>query len=227
MLHAAVGDVLTLDEDTTRPFRVRVVASLDDSMLQGEILVAERAFVDLFPDAEGYRLVLAEIPGAAPARVDEVARLLEERLEPFGLDAEDTVKRLEAYHRVENTYLSTFQALGALGLVLGCFGLLAITARNVLERRRELALLGAAGFRGSQLQTLVVTETAGVIMSGLAIGVAAAAVAIGPVLAARGTLPSTLPLVALGLVAIVGVVAAIGATRNVRRLPLVPSLRSE
>ena len=227
VLHAAVGDVLTLDEDTTRPFRVRVVASLDDSMLQGEILVAERAFVDLFPDAEGYRLVLAEIPGAAPARVDEVARLLEERLEPFGLDAEDTVKRLEAYHRVENTYLSTFQALGALGLVLGCFGLLAITARNVLERRRELALLGAAGFRGSQLQALVVTETAGVIVSGLAIGVAAAAVAIGPVLAARGTLPSTLPLVALGLVAIVGVVAAIGATRNVRKLPLVPSLRSE
>ena len=57
--------------------------------------------------------------------------------------------------------------------------------------------------------------------------VPAAAVAIGPVLAARGTLPSTLPLVALGLVAIVGVVAAIGATRNVRKLPLVPSLRSE
>ena len=227
VLHAAVGDVLTLDADTTRPIRVRVVASLDDSMLQGEIIVSEQAFVELFPDVEGYRLVLAEIKDATPARVDEVTRMLEERLEPFGLDAEDTVGRLDAYHRVENTYLSTFQALGGLGLVLGCFGLLAITARNVLERRRELALLGATGFRGSELQTLIVAETVGIIGSGLAIGVAAAAVAIGPILAARGTPPSALPIVALALVAIVGVVASIAATRSVRRLPLVPSLRSE
>ncbi|HYN06676.1 MAG TPA: FtsX-like permease family protein [Vicinamibacterales bacterium] len=227
VLHASVGDVLTLDADTTRPIRLRVVASLDDSMLQGEILIAERAFVDLFPDVEGYRIVLADIPNASAVRVDEVARLLEDGLEPFGLDAEDSVKRLEAYHRVENTYLSTFQALGGLGLVLGCFGLIAITARNVLERRRELALLGAAGFRGSQLQALVVAETSALIVAGLLVGVVAALVAIGPVLLSRRTPPSTLPLVALGLVAVVGVVAAIGATRSVRRLPLVASLRSE
>jgi ABC-type antimicrobial peptide transport system permease subunit len=227
VLHASVGDVLTLDADTTRPIRVRVVASLDDSMLQGEIIVSEQAFVELFPDVEGYRLVLAEIKDAIPARVDEVTRLLEERLEPFGLDAEDSAGRLAAYHRVENTYLSTFQALGGLGLVLGCLGLLAITARNVFERRRELALLGATGFRGSQLQALIVAETVGIIASGLAIGVAAAAVAVGPVLAARGTPPSALPIVALALVALVGVVASLAATRSVRRLPLVPSLRSE
>jgi hypothetical protein len=57
--------------------------------------------------------------------------------------------------------------------------------------------------------------------------VAAAAVAVGPVLAARGTPPSALPIVALALVALVGVVASLAATRSVRRLPLVPSLRSE
>ncbi len=226
VLHSAVGDVLTLDADSTRPFRVRVVASLDDSMLQGEILVAEPAFVELFPDVEGYRMLLAEVPAGA-TRTDEVARLLEERLEPFGLDAEDSVKRLDAYHRVENTYLSTFQALGGLGLVLGCFGLLAITARNVLERRRELALLGAAGFRGGQLQQLMAAETLAIIVSGLLIGVVAAAVAIGPVLVSRRTPPSAVPLLALALVALVGLITAIAATRSVRRLPLVASLRSE
>ena len=227
VLHADVGDTLTLDADTTRPFRVRVVASLADSMLQGEILIAERAFVDLFPDVEGYRLLLADIRPASPGREDEVSRLLEERLEPFGLDAEDSVKRLEAYHRVENTYLSTFQALGGLGLVLGCFGLLAITARNVLERRRELALLGAAGFGGRQLQGLVIAETLAIVFSGLLIGIVSAVVAIGPVLAARRTAPSMVPLLTLALVAVVGLLAAIGATRSVRRLPLVASLRSE
>jgi putative ABC transport system permease protein len=227
VLHASVGDVLTLDADTARPFRVRVVASLDDSMLQGEILVAETTFMRLFPEAAGYRLLLADIPGATPARVDEVARVLEDRLEPFGLDAEDSAKRLDAYHRVENTYLSTFQALGGLGLLLGCFGLLAITARNVLERRRELALLGAAGFTGRALQRLVVFESAAVIVTGLLIGLVAALVAVAPVLIARGTLPSPLPLVTLALVAFVGIAAAIAAARSVRKLPLVAALRSE
>jgi hypothetical protein len=227
VLHAAVGDTLTLDADTTRPFRVRVVASLADSMLQGEILIAERAFVDLFPNVGGYRVLLADLRPASPARVDEVTRLLEDRLEPFGLDAEDSLKRLEAYHRVENTYLSTFQALGGLGLVLGCFGLLAITARNVLERRRELALLGAAGFAGRELQRLVVAETIAIVLSGLLIGVVSAGIAIGPVLVSRRSPPSLVPLLTLGLVVVVGLVAAIGATRSVRRLPLVESLRSE
>jgi len=227
VLHASVGDVLTLDADTARPFRVRVVASLDDSMLQGEILIGESAFLRLFPEIAGYRLLLAGIRGATPARIDEVARLLEDRLQPFGLDAEDSVKRLDAYHRVENTYLSTFQALGGLGLLLGCFGLVAITARNVLERRRELALLGAAGFTGRTLQRLIVLESGTVIAVGLIIGLLAALVAIAPVLIARGTPPSFLPLVTLALVALVGLASAIGAARSVRRLPLVASLRSE
>ena len=227
VLHASVGDVLTLDADTARPFRVRIVASLDDSMLQGEIMVPEAAFMRLFPDAAGYRLLLADIQGATPARIDEVTRLLEDRLEPFGLDVEDSAKRLDAYHRVENTYLSTFQALGGLGLLLGCFGLLAITARNVLERRRELALLGAAGFTGRALQRLVVLETAAVIVTGLLIGLVAALVAIAPVLIARGTRPSALPLVTLLLVVVVGIVAAIAAARGVRKVPLVAALRSE
>ena len=51
--------------------------------------------------------------------------------------------RIAAFHRVENTYLSTFQSLGALGLLLGTAGLAAVLLRNVLERRRELALLRA------------------------------------------------------------------------------------
>jgi hypothetical protein len=34
-----------------------------------------------------------------------------------------TQRKLAAFHRVENTYLATFQALGALGLLLGTLGL--------------------------------------------------------------------------------------------------------
>ena len=71
---------------------------------------------------------------------------------------ESSRERLAGFHRVENTYLSTFQSLGALGLVLGTIGLLAVLLRNVLERRAELALLRAMGYRERTLAAMVVAE---------------------------------------------------------------------
>jgi hypothetical protein len=227
VLHAAVGDVITIDEDTARPVRLRVVAALADTVLQGEIMIHEDAFRAIFPDVAGYRVLLAEIENPTPERVDALAALLEDRLDPYGIDAQETARRLAAFHTVENTYLSTFQTLGGLGLVLGCFGLAAVIARNVLERRRELALLGAAGYSGRQLQTLVMAENLTLVAAGLGIGLIAAVVAIGPVLWSRGGAPPVLPLVWLVIVGAAGLLASAVATRSVRRMPLVPSLRSE
>jgi hypothetical protein len=65
------------------------------------------------------------------------------------------------------------------------------------------------------------------VAAGLLIGTVAAIVAIAPVLLQRGATPPWLPLVWLAVVAFVGVVTAFLATRSVRRLPLVASLRSE
>jgi ABC-type antimicrobial peptide transport system permease subunit len=227
VLHAAVGDVITVDEASQRPLRLRIVASLDDSVMQGEILIAESEFRRVFPDIAGYRAFLAAVAPATRDQIDAVAARLEEGLEPFAFDAQDTARRLEAFHRVENTYLSTFQALGGLGLVLGCLGLVAVVLRNVLERRRELALLGAAGFTGRDLQRLIAVEHVALVGVGLLIGIAAAALAVAPVvMERRGGLPWhalawALPVMAAGLL------AAFGATRSLRRLPLVASLRSE
>lgn len=227
VLHAAVGDVITIDEDTARPVRLRVVAALSDTVLQGEIMIHEDAFRQIFPDVAGYRVLLVDIEEFTPERIDAVAALLEDRLDAYGVDAQQTARRLAAFHTVENTYLSTFQTLGGLGLVLGCLGLAAVIARNVLERRRELALLGAAGYSGRQLQTLVMAENLTLVTAGLGIGLVAAIVAIGPVLWSRGGVPPALPLVWLVIVGAAGLLASAGATRSVRRMPLVPSLRSE
>ncbi len=227
VLHAAVGDEVVIDAETARPIRLRIVGTLADSVLQGEIMIGEAAFTKLFPEIVGYRVLLTDVAPERAGALDDVAATLEERLAPYGVDAQSSLRKLEAYHRVENTYLSTFQTLGGLGLILGTIGLAAVTLRNVFERRRELALLAAAGYRVRELSVLVVSETLALVMIGLGVGVVAALLSIAPVLMARGGRPPALSMIWLAAVAVSGVLASLVATRAVRRLPLVASLRSE
>ena len=143
------------------------MAALSDSIFQGELMMAEQQFVRVFPEWEGYRFFLAEAP---LGQTGELTELLETRLSDFGIDVASTSDRLAGFHRVEYTYLSTFQMLGGLGLVLGTLGLGAILLRNVLERRRELALLRALGYQQSDFLAMVVAENVLLLIAGLMVG---------------------------------------------------------
>jgi putative ABC transport system permease protein len=129
---------------------------------------------------------------------------------------------------VENTFLSTFQMLGGLGLVLGTLGLAAVLLRNVLERRRELALLRAVGYGRAHFALMVVAENALLLFCGLLTGTACALLAVAPVIAARG---GQFPIVSLGglLLAVVasGMIASLLATVAALRSPLLAALRAE
>ncbi len=225
VLHLKLGDDLSL-ETTSGPVRLRLVASLADSIFQSELLMAEANFLRLFPEQEGYRFFLIDTP--APARSGAVAAALEERLADFGFDAQATSERLASFHRVENTYLSTFQMLGGLGLVLGTLGMAAVLLRNVLERRRELALLRVVGYNSSHFGLMVIAENALLLCGGLATGTVCALLAIAPVFFSR---QAQLPNVSLGLlllgVLISGLTASVAATWAALRSPLLPALRAE
>ena len=225
VLHAPVGSDLVIPGRDGKPLVLRVVAALSDSLFQSELIISDGNFSRLFPRLEGYRFFLI---GAPRGQADEAAARLEDALADYGFDAQSSAERLAAYHRVENTYLSTFQTLGGLGLLLGTLGLGAVLLRNVLERRRELALLQAVGFRTPALSLMVVAESLLLLVSGVVIGTAGALVAIVPALAGRGT---TFPVggTVLVIVAVLasGLLASAVATRAAARSPLLGSLRSE
>ena len=129
---------------------------------------------------------------------------------------------------MQNTYLSTFQSLGGLGLLLGTFALAAVQLRSVLERRGELALLRATGFRRSKLALMVMVESTLLLLAGLTGGVVAALVAVLPHLLMRtagipwGSLAAT-----LAVVLAAGLLASLGAAFATLRAPLLPALREE
>jgi len=228
VLHAAVGDEIVIDEDSARPLRLKIVGSLSDSALQGEIMVGEAAFRRMFPDEAGYRMLLVDVAGdRTPARLRDLAGQLEGALDHSGLDMQLTSDRLAAYHRVENTYLTTFQGLGALGLLLGTFGLATVLARNVLERRRELALMRAVGFNRRAVGSVVLAEHLALLLAGMLAGVLTAAVAILPAITERGFAGGwSLPAWLAGIFLAGALVTAVSARAALRR-PLLRELRSE
>ncbi len=178
-----VGDTLDYTDDRGRPFKIRLVGVLANSVLQGNLLIAEERFVELFPSAEGYRMFLIDAPWG---RADQVGKTLMAALGDVGFEAIPAPLRLAEFTTVENTYLSIFQVLGGLGLALGSIGLAVVVMRNVLERRAELALLRAVGFRRSRIQWMVLSEHWGLLAMGLACGVVAALVAVVPALRSPG-----------------------------------------
>ena len=224
-LHLSIGDDFVLNRDTDRPITLRIVGALSDSIFQRELLIGERHFERVFPDYDGYRFFLIDAP---PERTAEVSAALEDRLVDFGFDVVSAAERLAAFHRVENTYLATFQTLGGLGLILGTFGLGAVLLRNVLERRRELALMRAVGYNARHLSLMVLAENAFLLFAGLAIGAGCAVVAIAPAWIDRG---GGVPLLSLGgllfVVVATGLAASLAATVAAVRSPLLGALRAE
>ena len=215
------------------PVRLRLVATLWDSLFQGELLMAEEDLLDALPVPDGYRLFLTE-PETVPRGEAELAaaeaesgRLLAAALADYGAVSTPTRVRLDEFHRVENTYLSTFQALGGLGLLLGTFGLGAVLFRNADERRQEWALLGAAGYRRRDFARLGFWENALLLTAGLAAGSIAAFIAILPVLGERdaGGSLGLLVLLLAGVLAF-GLGAGALAARAAANRPILASLRA-
>src|SRR5262249_29489623 len=218
------GDEIEVRSGDGEPVRLRLVGALNDSIFQGELLTSEANFLRLFPDQGGYSFFLLEV---APEAASTATSVLEEESSDFGFDITTPSERLAGFHRVENTYLTTFQTLGGLGLVLGTLGLATVLLRNVLERRRELALLRAIGYNSLHFALMIISENALLVSCGLMTGAVSALIAIVPALVSRGGQLPALSLWLLLFVFVTGLFASLGATAAALRAPLLPSLRGE
>jgi putative ABC transport system permease protein len=219
------GSTYDITDGSGQTVRLVVAALLDDSIFQGDLLIDEEAFLRCFPEMSGYRFFLVQTP---PGKAAEVAAVLQRLLGSYGLSVETTGRRLAEFLAVQNTYLSTFQSLGGLGLLLGTIGLAAVQLRGVLERRGELALLRAAGFRRRKLAIMVMIENALLLAAGLGIGVLAALVAVLPHMLYRtAAIPWKSLTLTLAAVLLVGLLSGLAAVRAVLRAPLLPALREE
>ena len=129
---------------------------------------------------------------------------------------------------MQNTYLSAFQVLGALGLLLGTFGLAVVQMRSVIERRGELALLRAVGYSRARVSSLLLAENSWLLLTGVAIGAGAAMAAVLPAwLGGQSIAEFTWPMTMLLIVVATGLLSGILAAAQAGRQPILKSLRGK
>jgi hypothetical protein len=223
-LKTRIGQTATYADEKGRPFQVRFVGALAPSMLQGAVFISEKDFLERFPTEAGYRAFLVDVAGDAGRAAEALSRGLRRE----GLALVPATKRLAEFYAMQNTYISIYQLLGGLGLVIGSVGLGLVVLRNVLERRGELALLRAVGLRRGQLKALVLWEHWGLLGLGLGCGIVAALVAVVPTIGTSGSGVQVLSL--LGTLAGIlasGVVWTYLAAWAALRGPLLDALRNE
>ncbi|MEX0585320.1 MAG: hypothetical protein WD176_01660, partial [Pirellulales bacterium] len=116
-LHLGMGDTIEMPQSSEKE-TLQIAGVLDGSVFQGVLLMSEQNFHRLYPDQAGFGYFLIEVP---PSEAPRVSQWLESELSDLGFDSDRVADRLASFLAVQNTYLSTFQALGGLGLLLGTF----------------------------------------------------------------------------------------------------------
>jgi putative ABC transport system permease protein len=162
------------------------------------------------------------------AAIRREARALDERVPVIGPGSlDDLVAAILLPQRVGATLLGLF---GGLTLILAAVGVYGIVATAVGRRTREIGIRVALGARPGQVVGMVLRQSLGVVVAGVAVGLVlalAAAKGIASLLFAVGpTDPPTFAATALALIA-AGLVASYGPARRATRVDPTEALRHE
>lgn len=223
ILHHNPDEEFLVQDEFGNPLSLHL-HTLENSLFQSQLIISESNFTKYFPSQSGYQFFLIKTP---PELREETAQILEKGLGDYGFDLTSASARLASYRAVENTYISTFQSLGGLGVLLGTFGLALVLFRNIIERRGELATLRAFGFSRRLLSRMLFLESCFLLAVGMLIGIVAGLVAI---LATHGHFPA-FPWVSLTITLLFifgfGIIANAVAVAVALRSPLLATLKSE
>jgi len=183
-LGKSLGESLEFLDERGRKFKVTIVAKIANSIFQGGLLISEKHFIERYFNSAGHRVFLVDAP---PDSTESLAAKMNRSMADAGLTAVAAADRLAEFNTVQSAYMAMFQALGSLGLVLGTVGLALVVVRNIMERRGELAVMWAVGFRRPPVARMLLAEHAGLLAAGVFSGLCAALVAAGPAIKSAGT----------------------------------------
>lgn len=218
----ALGHVFTVNAENG-PTELVVAGILSPSVIAGNFVMHEGFLKELYPTGSGYRVVFAKT--AQPATV---IGELEKGLVKYGLDARKVEDIVRETTSAEQGYMNLFQAYLGAGLVLGVVALAVTEARQVTERRRDIAMLRAVGLSRGSIGKVFYIEAAIIGIMSLAIGLISGlvlAVTSGPAWGLTSVWDMALPIpfllvFSVVLMAVILASAALPAARASRLAPM-------
>ena len=225
------------------PTRFRVIGVIDDGAIfsgdfagDGEgvsVIAGQQALERLAGTAlplTGYDFALRD-----PSRADDLAIALEDEFVENGLEATDLASTLRGLNSATTTFFRLLQGFMGLGLVVGIAALGVIAARSVVERRVQIGVLRAVGFRAGMVQFAFLLESSFIALLGIAVGLALGfGLSVGIVNEIGETTPGIsfrVPWATVSIVVVVGFFASLLTTyvpaRQASRIYPAEALRSD
>jgi putative ABC transport system permease protein len=226
-----VGDVLVLTESSgpgTLPLQksVTVVGLVNGVFLNG-IVGTNSLLMDSFRVGTGSLSFIKVATGADPTNV---ANLLRKEFLDLNMDTVVIPVVLSAFLQIGQSFEGLLEGFLGLGLVVGIAGLGIISIRSVAERRQEIGILRALGFRRRMILAVFVLENSYISLLGILIGILLGidvgyAFAASPNSGLTFVVPWQQILEIVGLAYALSMLATIGSARRAARIPPAEAIR--
>lgn len=164
----SVGDTLKYTNEQGDTIFLKLIAGLENSIFQGNVIMARDFFIENFPGIGGSSVFLVECD---KPRATEIRKLLENRFGNLGVSVQPTADRLAMFHTVTNTYLDIFISLGGLALLLSVAGTAILISGNINEQKYEYAMMMALGIQRGKIIRVILIENGIILLSGIIAGV--------------------------------------------------------
>lgn len=166
-LGKSTGDTLYYTNSFGEEIKLLLIGGLENSVFQGNIIISEKFFNKHFPAQGGSNVFLI---GSEAEPVENLKSELSFIFRDHGIEIVSTVEKLAEFNSVENTYLRIFFMLGAFGMLIGTIGLAVVLAKNLIERRKEIALLSSVGYGNSKIIRILAGEYILLFITGIFVG---------------------------------------------------------
>ena len=162
--------VSTRDPQTGKTLKVTVIGILADTvpMELAGIWTSQESLTAAYGDRArptAYYFALAD-----PTQARDLTPKLEAAFVSNGLEADAVEKVLEDTISVSWTFNRLIQGFMGLGLIVGIAALGVISARAVVERRQQIGILRALGFRRRMIQLAFLLESSFIALTAIVVG---------------------------------------------------------
>jgi putative ABC transport system permease protein len=162
--------VATRDPQTGNTLKLRVIGILSDTVPYAMAGISTSQ--STLAHAYGERVRPTAYYFAVANGVDPtaVAPKLEAAFVANGLEANAISEELEDYVAVNWTFNRLIQGFMGLGLIVGIAALGVVSARAVVERRQQIGILRALGFRRRMIQMTFLLESSFIALTAIVVG---------------------------------------------------------